>query len=200
MTTGVTLDMIHLLAFALEQGASDVHITTGEPPVLRVHGELRRLDMPPLEGSAVHALVYSLMNDRQRLAFEKHSELDLSFEVGKLGRFRVNVFVDRCGLAVAMRAVPSNIPSLAFLGLPQIVRHLCDRDAGLVLVTGPTACGKSTTLAAMVDVIQQHHDRAHHHHRGSDRVRSQLEARARLPARSRRAHSLVRQRATWCAA
>lgn len=153
MTAGVTPDIIQLLAFALDQGASDVHITTGEPPVVRVHGDLRRVDMPPLDENAVHALVYSVMNDLQRLQFEKHLELDMSFELGRLGRFRINVFADRCGLAVAMRVVPSAIPSLALLGLPQVVRRLCDGDAGLVLVTGPTGCGKSTTLAAMIDVI-----------------------------------------------
>ena len=150
---GHPLDLGRLFAFAFANKASDIHITVGEPPLLRVHGHLHRLESGPLDAEAVRELVHSLMTDRQRLELEQRLAIDFSFEFGQAGRFRVNVFHDRCGLAAVMRTVPTVTPTLEALGLPPIVRKLCNFDRGLVLVTGPTGSGKSTTLASMIEVI-----------------------------------------------
>ena len=147
------MDITQLLAFGVEQGASDCHLSAGEPPMLRVHGDLKKLEYAPLTQEQVHNLVYDVMNDSQRKKFEENHECDFSFELGGIARFRVNVFIQRKGEAAVFRTIPTKIITLDALGMPPILRQLCDREKGLVLVTGPTGSGKSTTLAAMIDDI-----------------------------------------------
>jgi twitching motility protein PilT len=147
------MDVTTLLTFAVESGASDVHLSSGEPPMIRIHGDMKRLDHPPLSQEEVHALVYDIMDDHQRKVFEEHLELDFSFDMGDVGRFRVNVFMQQRGEGAVFRTIPTKILSTEDLGLPLIMKKLCDREKGLILVTGPTGSGKSTTLAAMVDHI-----------------------------------------------
>jgi len=147
------MDVTELLTFAVESGASDVHLSSGEPPLLRINGDMKKVDLPSLTKEEVHTMVYDIMNDNQRKAFEEIYELDFSFELGDVGRFRVNVFMQRKGKGAVFRAIPTTILSMEQLGLPPIIKRLCEREKGLVLVTGPTGSGKSTTLAAMVDYI-----------------------------------------------
>ncbi len=146
------MDITELLRFAVTEEASDVHVSSGEPPILRIHGDLKRLDHPALSPDDVHRMIYDIMNDKQRKDFEELNELDFSFEMGN-NRFRVNAFLQRRGKAAAFRTIPTTILSLEQLGLPPILKKLCDHEKGLILVTGPTGSGKSTTLAAMVDHI-----------------------------------------------
>jgi len=145
------MDISQLLVFGVEQGASDCHLSTGEPPMLRIHGDLKKLDIPQLTREDVHNLVYDIMNDSQRKTFEETHECDFSFELNSIGRFRVNVFLQRKGEAAVFRTIPTKILSLDELGMPPILKQLCDKEKGLVLVTGPTGSGKSTTLAGMID-------------------------------------------------
>ncbi len=147
------MDITQLLAFGVEQGASDCHLSAGEPPMIRIHGDLKKLDSPPLSKEAVHALIYDIMNDAQRKTFEETSECDFSFELGQVARFRVNVFRQRKGEGAVFRTIPTKILTLEELGMPPILKQLCDKEKGLVLVTGPTGSGKSTTLAAMIDYL-----------------------------------------------
>ncbi|HWP56249.1 MAG TPA: type IV pilus twitching motility protein PilT [Candidatus Acidoferrales bacterium] len=147
------MEITQLLAFAVEQGASDCHLSAGEPPMLRIHGDLKKLDHPALTKEEVHAMVYDIMGDSQRRVFEEHHEIDFSFEMGSIARFRVNVFLQRRGEGAVFRTIPTKIQTLEQLGMPGILRQLCDREKGLVLVTGPTGSGKSTTLAAMIDYL-----------------------------------------------
>ncbi|HEY7163020.1 MAG TPA: type IV pilus twitching motility protein PilT [Candidatus Binatia bacterium] len=145
------MDITQLLAFTTEQDASDFHLSTGEPPMLRIHGDLKKLDLPQLTREEVHNLVYDIMNDAQRKMFEQTHECDFSFELNSIGRFRVNVFLQRNGEAAVFRTIPTKILSLDRLEMPPILKQLCEKEKGLVLVTGPTGSGKSTTLAAMID-------------------------------------------------
>src|SRR4026208_1085833 len=147
------MDISKLLTFSAKEGASDCHISAGEPPMIRLHGDLKKLDHPPLTAEETHALVYDMMSDAQRKNFEEKRECDFSFELGDIARFRVNVFVQNRGLGAGVRNSPTEIIPMEKLGLPPIVRQLCDREKGLILVTGPTGSGKSTTLAAMVDYL-----------------------------------------------
>ncbi|MCZ6450542.1 MAG: PilT/PilU family type 4a pilus ATPase, partial [Deltaproteobacteria bacterium] len=147
------MDITQLLAFAVEQGASDCHLSSGEPPMLRIHGDLKKLDHPSLTQEDVHAMVFDIMNDAQRKAFEENHDVDFSFEMGDVARFRVNLFMQRKGEAAVFRTIPTTILSLDQLGMPPILKELCQREKGLILVTGPTGSGKSTTLAAMIDFI-----------------------------------------------
>lgn len=147
------MDISQLLTFAVKEGASDCHLSAGEPPMVRIHGDLKKLDHPPLSREAVHALVYDMMNDVQRKTFEEHRECDFSFALGDIARFRVNVFLQNRGLGAVFRTIPTEIIPLEKLGMPPIVRQLCDREKGLILVTGPTGSGKSTTQAAMIDYL-----------------------------------------------
>jgi len=147
------MDITQLLAFAVEQGASDCHLSSGEPPMLRIHGDLKKLDHPSLTQEDVHAMVFDIMNDAQRKAFEENHDVDFSFEMGDVARFRVNLFMQRKGEAAVFRTIPTTILSLDQLGMPPILKELCQREKGLILVTGPTGSGKSTTLAAMIDYI-----------------------------------------------
>ncbi len=147
------MDITQLLAFGVEQNASDCHLSSGEPPMLRVNGDLKKLDLPTLSQEEVHTLVYDIMNDSQRKTFEESLECDFSFEIRGLARFRVNVFMQRKGEAAVFRTIPTKILTLEQLGMPAILKQLCDKEKGLILVTGPTGSGKSTTLAAMVDYL-----------------------------------------------
>jgi twitching motility protein PilT len=145
------MDITELLAFSVKNKASDLHLSAGLPPMIRVHGDIRRINLPALEHKEVHALVYDIMNDGQRKAYEENKELDFSFEVPGLARFRVNAFVHNRGAGAVMRTIPSKILSLEDLKAPKIFESISDFPRGMVLVTGPTGSGKSTTLAAMVN-------------------------------------------------
>lgn len=147
------MDITELLAFSVKQGASDLHLSSGLPPMIRVDGDVRRINLPPLEHKQVHDLMYDIMNDKQRKDFEEFLETDFSFEVPGVARFRVNAFNQKRGAAGVFRTVPSKVLSMEDLGLSQVFRDICMTPRGLVLVTGPTGCGKSTTLAAMIDFI-----------------------------------------------
>ena len=149
------MDITELLAFSVENDASDLHLSTGSPPLIRVDGDVRKLNIPPFDAKDVNALVYDIMNDRQRKEYEEKLEVDFSFEVPNLARFRVNAFNQNRGPAAVFRTIPSKILSLDDLGCPEIFREISDTPRGLVLVTGPTGSGKSTTLAAMVDYINK---------------------------------------------
>ena len=145
------MDVTELLAFGVDQGASDCHLSAGEPPMIRIHGDLKKLDHPSMTREEVHNLVYDIMGDAQRKTFEETHECDFSFEMGEVARFRVNVFLQRKGEGAVFRTIPTKIQTLDELGMPPILRQLCDKEKGLILVTGPTGSGKSTTLAAMID-------------------------------------------------
>lgn len=147
------MDITELLAFSVQHEASDLHLSTGSPPLIRVDGDVRKLNIPAFDAKDVNALVYDIMNDRQRKEYEENLEVDFSFEVPNLARFRVNAFNQNRGPAAVFRTIPSKILSLDDLGCPEIFREISNTPRGLVLVTGPTGSGKSTTLAAMVDYI-----------------------------------------------
>jgi len=149
------MDITELLAFSVQNDASDLHLSTGSPPLIRVDGDVRKLNIPAFDAKDVNALVYDIMNDRQRKEYEENLEVDFSFEVPNLARFRVNAFNQNRGPAAVFRTIPSKILSLEDLGCPEIFREISDTPRGLVLVTGPTGSGKSTTLAAMVDYINK---------------------------------------------
>ena len=147
-----------LLRFAIEQGASDLHISAGQPPLARVHGDLRRLELPSLSAADARRLIFEIMNDTQRRDFQERLELDFAYTLdqSQSQRFRVNVFVQNRGEGAVLRLIPSHIPTLADLSLPDVVRRFAEQEKGLVLVTGPTGSGKSTTLAAMIDHVNGH--------------------------------------------
>ena len=145
------MDITELLTFVVKNKASDLHLSAGMPPMIRVHGDVRRINLPAMEHKDVHAMVYDIMNDGQRKVYEENLECDFSFAVPNLARFRVNAFVQNRGAAAVMRTIPSKILSLEDLKAPKIFEELADYPRGLVLVTGPTGSGKSTTLAAMVN-------------------------------------------------
>ena len=149
------MDITELLSFTVQQGASDLHITAGMPPVIRVDGEVRRIKLPSLEHKQVHTLIYDIMNDKQRKDYEERFETDFSFEVPKLARFRVNAFNQNRGAAAVFRTIPSKVLTMDDLGMGKVFKDLSEKPRGLVLVTGPTGSGKSTTLAAMVDYINE---------------------------------------------
>ena len=153
---GITLS--ELLKKMIEMGGSDLHLSTNSAPRIRVHGKLRPLDMPPLTAADTKALAYSVLTDVQKHRLEENLELDFSFGLKSLARFRGNIFHQRGAVAAVFRTIPWEIKSFDALGLPNIVRSLCDKPRGLVLVTGPTGSGKSTTLAAMLDKINNEHE------------------------------------------
>ena len=149
----MTASLSDLLRKMLEMSGSDLHITTNSPPQVRVHGHLHPLDMPPLTPAETKQLAYSVLTDAQKHRFEENLELDFSFGLKGLARFRGNLFNQRGATAAVFRVIPFEIKSFAQLGLPSIVTKLCEKPRGLILVTGPTGSGKSTTLAAMIDKI-----------------------------------------------
>jgi twitching motility protein PilT len=144
-----------LLRFALEQGASDLHISAGERPAIRIHGDLRWLDVAPLSADDAHRVVFDVMSDGHRKTFQEHFECDFAYKLDDATRFRVNAFVHSRGEGAVFRAISNTVPSLSSLGLPEVIRSFCTQEKGLVLVTGPTGSGKSTTLAAMIDHINE---------------------------------------------
>ncbi|MDD5384676.1 MAG: type IV pilus twitching motility protein PilT [Gallionella sp.] len=150
------MDITELLAFGVKNKASDLHLSAGLPPMIRVHGDMRRINLPAMEHKEVHALVYDIMNDGQRKFYEENKEVDFSFEVPGLARFRVNAFIQNRGAAAVMRTIPSKILSLEDLKAPKSFEAISEYPRGLVLVTGPTGSGKSTTLAAMVNHRNEH--------------------------------------------
>jgi twitching motility protein PilT len=155
MTTTATMNLPDLLTTTQEMGGSDLHLSMGSPPQVRVDGHLVRLDQPELTPDAIKALVYSVLTDVQKKTFEETWELDLAFGLRGVGRFRCNVFNQKGSVGSVFRLIPEKIRPLEELGLPAVLAELADRPRGLVLVTGPTGSGKSTTLAAMVDRINQ---------------------------------------------
>jgi len=151
------MDITELLAFSAKQGASDLHLSAGLPPMIRVDGEVRRINLPALSHKEVHALVYDIMNDKQRKDFEEFLETDYSFEVPGVARFRVNAFNHNRGAGAVFRTIPSKVLTCDDLGMGQIFKDLATKPRGLVLVTGPTGSGKSTTLAAMLDYLNDNY-------------------------------------------
>ncbi len=149
------MDITELLAFGVKNKASDLHLSSGLPPMIRVHGDMRRINLPAMAHKEVHAMVYDIMNDEQRKIYEEHKEVDFSFEVPNLARFRVNAFIQQRGAAAVMRTIPSKVFSLEDLKAPAIFTDISSYPRGLVLVTGPTGSGKSTTLAAMINYINE---------------------------------------------
>jgi twitching motility protein PilT len=150
---GLQVNLHQLLRAMIEKGASDMHITTGSPPLLRIDGAIVPLKLPPLSPIETKQLCYSVLTEEQKIQFEKNKELDLSFGVKSLSRFRANIFMQRGAVSGAFRSIPFKILSFDELGLPPIVAELASRPRGLVLVTGPTGSGKSTTLASILDKI-----------------------------------------------
>jgi twitching motility protein PilT len=144
-----------LLIEAKNKEASDLHLNIGVPPVLRINGKLKRLDLPELTPEVTHEMIYSILSEKQKNDFERFGELDLSYELIDVSRFRVNVFKHRRGEGAAFRLIPEKIKALSELGLPSILSDFTEKDRGLVLVTGPTGSGKSTTIAALIDIINK---------------------------------------------
>ncbi len=149
------MDIAELLTFSVNNGASDLHLSAGLPPMIRVDGDMRKINVPVLDHKTVHGLVYDIMNDKQRKDYEEFLETDFSFEIPGLARFRVNAFNQNRGAGAVFRTIPSEILALEDLGTPAIFKDIADTPRGLVLVTGPTGSGKSTTLAAMIDYINK---------------------------------------------
>lgn len=154
------MDITSLMKFSVESNASDLHISAGQPPILRVDGDVKRINVAPLENEQCNRLIYDIMNDKQRKSFEEHLEADFSFELEGIARFRINVFHQNRGVGAVLRTIPSTILSLEQLNAPAIFAEIAKYARGLVLVTGPTGSGKSTTLAGIVDYINAN-DPAH---------------------------------------
>jgi len=149
------MDIAELLAFSVKNKASDLHLSAGLPPMIRVHGDVRRINVPPLEHKDVHGMVYDIMNDSQRKVYEETLEVDFSFEIPNLARFRVNAFNQNRGAGAVFRTIPSKVLTLEDLNAPKIFKEIANQPRGLVLVTGPTGSGKSTTLAAMINDVNE---------------------------------------------
>ena len=149
------MDIAQLLAFSVKNGASDLHLSAGLPPMIRVDGDVRRINVDLMEHEDVHGMVYDIMNDKQRKTFEEYWETDFSFEIPGLARFRVNAFNHNRGAGAVFRTIPSKILTLEELGAPKIFEDISNTPRGIVLVTGPTGSGKSTTLAGMVNYLMK---------------------------------------------
>lgn len=147
----MAIEIANLLAFTVSNKASDLHLSAGMPPMIRVDGDMRRLSSPPLSHKDVQAMLYDIMNDKQRKAYDEHLETDFSFEMPSLARFRVNAFNQHRGAAAVFRLIDSEMRKLEGINAPKVFKDLCMQPRGLVLVTGPTGSGKSTTLTAMID-------------------------------------------------
>jgi twitching motility protein PilT len=154
-TPGHAMDITELLAFSVKNSASDLHLSSGLPPMIRVHGDVRRINLPALEHRDVHAMMYDIMNDLQRKTYEETLECDFSFEIPNLARFRVNTFVQNRGAGAVFRTIPTEMVTLEQLSCPLIFKDIASYPRGIVLVTGPTGSGKSTTLAAMVNHVNE---------------------------------------------
>ena len=149
------MDITELLAFSVKNKASDLHLSSGLPPMIRVHGDVRRINLPAMEHKDVHGMVYDIMNDGQRKIYEETLECDFSFEIPNLARFRVNAFNQHRGAGAVFRTIPSKVLTLEELNAPKIFKEICEYPRGIVLVTGPTGSGKSTTLAGMVNHVNE---------------------------------------------
>ncbi len=149
------MDIAELLTFSVKNKASDLHLSAGLPPMIRVDGDIRRINIPDLDHKEVHALIYDIMNDKQRKDYEEFLETDFSFDLPGVARFRVNAFNQERGAAAVFRTIPSEVLSLEDLNAPKFFEEVCKKPRGLILVTGPTGSGKSTTLAAMINHINQ---------------------------------------------
>ncbi len=149
------MDITQLLAFTMKNGASDLHLSGGNPPIIRVDGELRRIKADPLKSDDIKSMLYSIMTEEQRAEYEREQELDFAISFGENARLRVNGFTNRVGSAAVFRIIPTKIPTLKQLDCPPILKHLSELHKGIVLVTGPTGSGKSTTLAAMINHINK---------------------------------------------
>ncbi len=149
------LDVTQLLQFCFQQKGSDLHISSGEPPVIRTDGQMQRVKVPPLTPEQTQAMLYDIMGDAQRKVFEEKSDIDFSIDLGDTVRFRVNIFRQRRGMGAVFRVIPTTILTMEQLNLPSILAKLTRREKGLILVTGPTGSGKSTTLAAMINQINE---------------------------------------------
>ncbi len=147
------MDIAYLLGFAVKNRASDLHLSAGLPPMIRVHGDVRRINLPAMDNEQVRAMIYDIMNDAQRKAYEERLETDFSFELPNVARFRVNAFNQGRGAGAVFRTIPSKVLTLEELEAPAIFKEISNQPRGIVLVTGPTGSGKSTTLAAMIDYI-----------------------------------------------
>ena len=147
------MDLTQLLAFSLQNGASDLHLSATNPPIIRVSGEMKRLKAEPLTGDDIRTMIYSVMKDDQRAEFEKDMEIDFAISLGEKARFRVNAFTARTGTCAVFRTIPTEVPTMAQLDLPPVIRRFAELEKGIVLVTGPTGSGKSTTLASMINHI-----------------------------------------------
>lgn len=147
------MDITQLLEFSVNQKASDLHLSAGMPPLLRKDGDIQKVNTPSLDADSIQALIYEVMNDLQRKQFEEHLEADFSFQLPGIARFRVNVFQQNRGIGAVFRTIPNEVPSLEAIQAPEIFKSISSMPRGLVLVTGPTGSGKSTTLAAMIDYI-----------------------------------------------
>jgi twitching motility protein PilT len=154
------MDIAELLAFSVKNSASDLHLSAGLPPMIRVDGDIRRINLPPMEHKEVHTMIYDIMNDKQRKDYEEFLETDFSFEIPRLARFRVNAYNQHRGAAAVFRTIPSQVLTLEELNSPSIFKDIANNPRGIVLVTGPTGSGKSTTLAAMVN-YKNENDYAH---------------------------------------
>ena len=153
------MDITELLDFSVKHNASDLHLSAGVSPMVRIDGDVRKLGISAFTHQEVHHLIFDIMNDAQRSEFEEKLEVDFSFELSNVGRFRVNVFNQSRGCAAVFRTIPSSIPTLEELDAPEIFKKIANSEKGLVLVTGPTGSGKSTTLAAIVDYINRNHNK-----------------------------------------
>ena len=152
------MDISELLAFVVKNKASDLHLSSGLPPMIRMHGDIKRINLPSMEHKDVHGMIYDIMNDGQRKFYEENLECDFSFAVPNLARFRVNAFVQQRGAAAVLRTIPTKVMSLEELKCPKIFTEISEYPRGIVLVTGPTGSGKSTTLAAMVNHINENEE------------------------------------------
>lgn len=153
------MDLTQLLAFTMQNDASDLHLSAGSPPIIRVSGEMKRVKSDALGSDDIRTMLYSVMTEEQRAEYEKNMELDFAIALGEKARFRVNGFTTRLGAAAVFRTIPTVVPSMAELDLPPVIRRFAELEKGLVLVTGPTGSGKSTTLAAMINHINAHHSK-----------------------------------------
>lgn len=147
------MDLTQLLAFTMQNGASDLHLSSGSPPIIRAHGSLKRVKADPLSSDDIRTMLYSVMTEEQRSEYEKDMDLDFAIALGDKARFRVNAFTTRLGTSAVFRTIPSDIPTMEELGLPPILRRFAELEKGIVIVTGPTGSGKSTTLAALINYI-----------------------------------------------
>jgi len=153
------MDITELLDFSVKHNASDLHLSAGVPPMVRVDGDVRKLGVPAFSHADVHHMVFDIMNDAQRAEFEEKLETDFSFELPNVGRFRVNAFNQSRGCSAVFRTIPTSVPTLDQISAPDIFTQIANYEKGLVLVTGPTGSGKSTTLAAMVDYVNRNHNK-----------------------------------------